>query len=118
MTDCTDEFPRSWFTRAKLSPKHADARLNCFGVDASQPLSVWRSKGWIHPDDPRGWFQWYCRYYLGRRLQGEDARQIKRWKAMRRHVRQIQVNCEPGDIFCRKRQRQALLHWAYDSRKL
>ena len=118
MTDCTDEFPRSWFARAKLSPKHADARLNCFGVDASQPLSVWRSKGWIHPDDPRGWFQWYCRYYLGRRLPGEDARQIKRWKAIRRHVRQIQLNCEPGDIFCRKRQRQALLHWAYDSRKL
>jgi hypothetical protein len=118
MTDCKDEFPRSWFARAKLSETHSDARLNCFGVDASQPLSVWRKKGWIHPDDPRGWFQWYCRYYLGRRLPGEDARQIKRWKAIRRHVRQIQLNCEPGDIFCRRRQRQALLHWAYDSRRL
>ena len=118
MTDCKDEFPRSWFTRARLSPKRADASLNCFGVIASQPLSVWRSKGWIYPDDPRGWFQWYCRYYLGRRLPDEDARQIKRWKAMRRHVRQIQTNCEAGDIFCRKRQRQALLHWAYDSRKI
>ena len=118
MTDCKDEFPRSWFTRARLSPKHADASLNCFGVKASQSLSEWHRKGWIYPDDPRGWFQWYCRYYLGRRLPDEDARQIKRWKAMRRHVRQIQMNCEPGDIFCRRRQRQALLHWAYDSREL
>jgi hypothetical protein len=118
MTDCKDEFPHSWFAQAKLSPKHADTSLNYFGVDSSQSLSVWRKKGWIYPDDPRGWFQWYCRYYLGRRLPAEDARQIRRWKAIRRHVRQLQMNCEPGDISCRKRQRQALLHWAYDSRKL
>jgi hypothetical protein len=118
MTDCQDEFPHSWFARAKLSPKKADASVNFFGVAASQPLPVWRRKGWIYPDDPRGWFQWYCRYYLGRRLPDEDARQIKRWKAIQRHVRQLQMNCERGDVFCRKRQRQALLHWAYDSRKL
>jgi hypothetical protein len=118
MTDCRKEFPKSWFHRAKLAPKYRDPSLNCFGVDASQPLSVWRQKGWIHPDDPRGWFQWYCRYYLGRRIAGEDARQIKRWKAIRRHVRQIERHCEPGDLNCRPRQRQALLHWAYDSRKI
>ena len=118
LTDCRDEFPASWFARAKLSPERSDARVNFFGVAASQPLSVWRSKGWIHREDPRGWFQWYCRYYRGRRLADEDARQIKRWTAIRRHVRQLQMNCEPGDLFCRKRQRQALLHWAYDSRKL
>ena len=118
LTDCLGEFPASWFAAAKLSPERRDPSLNWFGVDASQPLSVWRAKGWIHPDDPRGWFQWYCRYYMGRRMPEEDARQIKRWKAFRRHVTQIKQNCEPGDPMCRPRQRQALLHWAYDSRNL
>lgn len=118
MTDTRNEFPESWFAGAKLSPQGRDPSLNYFGVDASQPLSVWRAKGWIHPEDPRGWFQWYCRYYLGRRLPGEDERQIRRWKAMRRHIAQIRRHCAPGDVFCRPRQRQALLQWAYDSRKL
>jgi hypothetical protein len=117
LTDCRKEFPASWFRRAKLSPKRRDCSLNYFGLDASQPLSVWRKKGWIHPDDPRGWFQWYCRYYLGRRGE-DDARQIKRWKAIRRHVAQLRKHCEPGDQTCRPRQRQALLQWAYDSRKI
>ncbi|GAB6052105.1 hypothetical protein JCM17960_09250 [Magnetospira thiophila] len=116
MTDCHKEYPASWFVRAKLSPARRDCSLNYFGVDASQPLSEWRRKGWIHPDDPRGWFQWYCRYYMGRRSAEEDARQIRRWKAIRRHIAQIKRNCDPGDLFCRPRQRQALLHWAYDSR--
>ena len=118
MTDGATEFPEDWFAGAKLSPGNRDPSLNYFGVNASQPLSVWRAKGWIHPDDPRGWFQWYCRYYMGRRMPDEDHRQIKRWKAMRRHVRQIQKHCEPGDPTCRPRQRQALLHWAYDSRRI
>jgi hypothetical protein len=118
MTDCRKEYPNSWFARARLSPEHRDCALNFFGVDASQPLSVWRAKGWLHPDDPRGWFQWYCRYYMGRRTGDEDRRQIKRWKAIRRHIKQVQKHCEPGDLACRKRQRQALLHWAYDSRKI
>jgi hypothetical protein len=118
MTDCRKEFPTSWFKRAKLSPEKHDPKLNFFGISASQPLSVWRKKGWIYHDDPRGWFQWYCRYYLGRRLSGEDERQIKRWKAIRRHIAQIKKNCFKGDSTCRRRQRQAVLHWAYDSRKI
>ena len=118
MTDCADEFPKDWFASAKLSPLGHNTTLNYFGVDASQPLSVWRAKGWIFEDDPRGWFQWYCRYTLGRRLPEEDARQIKRWRAMRRHVAQIRKHCEPRALYCRPRQRQALLQWAYDSREI
>jgi hypothetical protein len=117
MTDCRKEFPRSWFTRAKLCHEAHDPALNFFGVNASQPLSFWRKKGWINRDDPRGWFQWYCRYYLGRRSL-DDERQIKRWRAIRRHVAQLKKHCRKGHLACRPRQRQALLHWAYDSRKL
>jgi hypothetical protein len=118
MTDCQKESPADWFTRAKLSPERRDCSLNYFGVNASQPLSVWLKKGWIHPDDPRGWFQWYCRYFMGRRMSEEDDRQIRRWKAICRHIVQVRRNCAPGDQTCRPRQRQALLHWAYDSRKI
>lgn len=117
MTDCRKEFPKEWFDKAKLCHEKHDPNLNYFGVNASQPLSVWRRKGWIYEEDPRGWFQWYCRYYMGRRIKEEDERQIKRWKAMRRHVAQVKKNCVKGDLNCRKVQRQALLHWAYDSRK-
>jgi hypothetical protein len=117
MTDCVREFPASWFSRAKLSPAHHDDTLNYFHKHASQPLGVWREKGWINEEhDPRGWFQWYCRYYMGRRLPEEDARQIRRWKAIRRHVVQVRNHCKKGDLACRPVQRQALLHWAYDSR--
>lgn len=117
MTDCADEFPAEWFEHARLNPERHDPDLNFFGINASKPLSYWRDKGWIHPDDPRGWFQWYCRYYMGRRGE-DDARQIKRWKAMTRHIAQIKKNCPPGNLNCRRKQRQALLHWAYDSRKI
>jgi len=121
MRDCVKEFPRDWFTKAKFAQeetfKHL-ASINYFGKNASQPLFVWRKKGWIYKDDPRGWFQWYCRYYMGRRLPKEDARQIKRWKAIVRHLAQIKNNCRVGDEFCRPRQRQAVLHWAYDGRRV
>jgi hypothetical protein len=116
MRDCTEEFPKSWFAHAKFAGNKPDPTINYFGVRASQPLSTWRANGWIHSDDPRGWFQWYCRYYMGRRHE-DDARQIKRWNAIRRHIGQLVKHCERGDLLCRRRQRQALLHWAYDSRK-
>lgn len=117
MTDCKDEFPNEWFEDAKLSPIK-DISLNYYQVDASLSLKHWQDKGWIHPKDPRGWFQWYCRYYMGRRMPDEDLRQIKRWKAMKRHVGAIKNNCFEYDLNCRKKQRQALLHWAYDSREI
>ncbi len=118
MRDCTKEFPESWFARAKFATGPRDKEINLFKMNASQPLSVWQKKGWIYPEDPRGWFQWYCRYYMGRRIPAEDARQIKRWKAIRRHMAQVSNNCRVGDMTCRPRQRQAILHWAYDSRKI
>ncbi|AKM78303.1 MAG: hypothetical protein UY31_C0056G0011 [Candidatus Wolfebacteria bacterium GW2011_GWE1_48_7] len=118
MTDCAYEFPADWYAKAKLCPERHDPKLNYFGVNASQPLSVWRAKGWIHLDDPRGWFQWYCRYYMGRRMPDEDKKQIRRWKAIGRHIAQVRKNCPKGDATCRPRQRQAILHWAYDAREL
>jgi len=118
MTDCKKEFPAGWFKKAKLCPEGHDPKLNFFKVPASQPLSVWIKKGWIHKDDPRGWLQWYCRYYLGRRHE-DDNRQIKRWKSfIARHSAQVRKGCKKGDYSCRPKQRQALLHWAIDSRKL
>lgn len=118
LNDCQEEFPKEWFKNAKLSDHGPDAKFNFFEINASQPLKVWQEKGWIYEDDPRGWFQWYCRYYMGRRIPEEDKRQVKRWSQITRHVGQIKKNCSPGDLTCRRRQRQALLHWAYDSRKI
>ena len=118
MRDCQKEFPADWFENARLAKDKRDPLLNFFEINASQPLAEWRRKGWIYEDDPRGWFQWYCRYFMGRRLSEEDVRQIKRWKNMTRHIGQIKAHCAPGDVVCRRRQRQALLHWAYDSRKI
>lgn len=118
MTDCRKEFPANWFKKAKLSPLKKDPNLNFFKVNASLPLRVWQRKGWIHPADPRGWFQWYCRYYMGRRIGEEDQRQIKRWKAIKRHLMAVKKNCLPGEWGCRPKQRQTLLHWAYDARRI
>ena len=118
MTDCRGEFPTGWFKKAKLSPEKKDPSLNLFKVNASLPLKVWRQKGWIYSEDPRGWFQWYCRYFLGRRLELEDQRQIRRWRAIRRHSGAVKKYCRPKDLNCRPKQRQVLLHWAYDSRKI
>ncbi len=117
MTDCAEEFPNDWFENAKLCKERHDPELNFFKINASQPLKVWREKGWIYEDDPRGWFQWYCRYFLGRRHE-EDEKQIKRWKAIKRHIAQLKKNCKEMDHNCRRKQRQAVLHWAYDSRKM
>jgi hypothetical protein len=112
MTDCADEFPASWFKHAKLANGSRDNSLNYFGVKASQPLSQWRRKGWIHPDDPRGWFQWYCRYYMGRRTH------VRSNARRQSGVTSASFSLPPGDLTCHRRQRQALLHWACDSRKL
>ena len=111
--DCMAEFPEQWFVNAKIS-EVPDPSVNYFEIKSRQSLSVWRSKGWIIGPDPRGWFQWYCRYFLGRRISEIDILQIKRWRSFRRHQAQVMNNCDQGDWSCRPRQRQALLQWSYN----
>jgi len=107
------EYPKSWFKNAKLS-KSFDVQKNRFKVKAGLSRKEWLDKGWIFKEDPLGWFQWYCRFSKGRRIPYIDEIQIKRWKAFKRHVTAIKKNCEPADIHCRRRQRQAILQWAYN----
>lgn len=114
LNDCLNEFPPQWFENAKLSFAKPDISMNCFGLKARMSLAQWQERGWIIEPDPRGWFQWYCRYYFGRRIENIDCLQIKRWRAFRRHRAQIMHNCLAYDLDCRKRQRQALLQWAYN----
>jgi hypothetical protein len=106
------EYPKSWFVNAKIS-KNFDVELNRFKVKSGLSRKHWMEKGWIFKEDPLGWFQWYCRFSNGRRLSRIDEIQIKRWKNFRRHVIAVKKNCEPLDLNCRRRQRQAILQWAY-----
>ena len=107
------EFPKSWFKKAKLS-KNFDVELNRFKIKSGLPREEWVKKGWIFDKDPLGWFQWYCRYSNGRRIKGMDEVQIQRWLNFTRHVKAIVKNCDKNDLSCRRRQRQAILQWAYD----
>lgn len=114
LNDCQSEFPQECFINARLSPDKPNIKTNYFGIKSRLPLSEWQRRGWIIGPDPRGWFQWYCRYYMGRRIPDIDAVQVKRWKAFKRHAAQVRKNCLSLDLDCRRRQRQALLQWAYD----
>jgi hypothetical protein len=139
LNDCLSEFPREWFERAfhtgKLSPATPNIACNYFGIKSRQPLYVWIENGWAPsldhdvPDtgrkrdqladplfnpDERGWFQWYCRYWLGRRIPELDDIQIGRWRSFARHAGAVRKGCREGDLSCRRRERQALLQWAYN----
>jgi hypothetical protein len=121
LNDCQDEFPVEWFETARrnqtLAPDRPDVRCNYFRVKSRQSLRVWREKGWLYGPDNRGWFQWYCRYYCGRRLAEVDRVQMQRWRSFKRHYGQVVRNCPSDDgadgVWCRPKQRQALLQWAY-----
>ena len=134
INDCLEEYPMEWFVKAialgKLSPQGADASVNAMKVKSRQPLQAWKKAGWVpgggkaklHPilsnrdtnPDGRGWFEWYCRYWQGRRMEELDKVQISRWKAFTRHAGQIKKNCKPGDLSCRPVQRQALINWSHN----
>ena len=107
------EYPKSWFKNAKIS-KNFNVNLNRFKVKSGLSRKHWQEKGWIFKEDPLGWFQWYCRYSMGRRIKSVDQIQIKRWKNFKRHVIAIKKNCEDHDLSCRQKQRQAILQWSYD----
>ena len=107
------EYPKTWFKNAKIS-KNFDVSLNRFKVKSGLSREEWMKKGWIFKEDPLGWFQWYCRFTMGRRIPKIDITQIKRWKNFKRHVTAIEKNCEKGNLECRRRQRQAILQWAYN----
>ena len=75
------------------SSNYYDFRVNKYGVKCGTSLQFWENKGWINGQDPYGWFQWYCQYYLGRRSDdasetsrankvSEDEKQIKRWNSI------------------------------------
>ena len=71
-----DEYPKSWFKKAKIS-KTFNKDFNYFKVKAGLSFEEWQKKGWIMKEDPKGWFQWYCRFYMGRRILDIDKIQIK-----------------------------------------
>lgn len=121
LNDCVGEFPREWYLDAleagtlRIGSAYPPTeRVNYFGKKSRLSLSEWGRRGWIVAPDNRGWFQWYCRYWLGRRIPDVDAIQIERWKAFRRHYAQVVKNCRRGDKTCRPRQRQALLQWSWN----
>ena len=109
------EFPKSWFKNAKISADKFDVNMNYFNIKSGLSIEHWIDKGWIFPEDPIGWFQWYCRYSMGRRLPDIDQIQIMRWKSFGpRHKGGIKKNCLEEDYACRPKQRQGLLQWGYD----
>lgn len=130
LNDCLLEFPAEWFWNAgllgKLCPGEQNIEVNYFKIDSRLPLGEWKKAGWVpggkkltgkravlsnENPDIRGWFQWYCRYWMGRRIPDLDEVQIQRWKNFVRHYGAVKKAC--GDLGCRPRQRQALLHWAW-----
>ena len=117
---CNDqifEFPKEWFKLSKLSPEKADHTINYFGIKSRLNLQEWKRKKWVpchkNDKDKRGWFEWWCRYWLGRRMPEVDIIQVKRWRAFNRHYGQFIKNTKGKGNDIHPRRRQALLQWSY-----
>ena len=96
-----------------------DVKVNKYGVKVGTSLRFLENKGWINSIDPYGWFQWYCRYWLGRRS-SDDERQIKRWRAIVNRFKNVLVKmikdkgAKFDDYSVSPKIRQILLHWGYE----
>lgn len=94
-----------------------NAKANKFKTNAGMDYQYWKNKGWIHEDDPYGWFEWYLKYNTGRR-HTDDARQIKRWndfcglKGRWRRAIYKKIH-QTGNWDVSPRIQQSLLHWGY-----
>ena len=104
------------------SSDYHDASLDKYGVKCGTSLRFCENKGWINKIDPYEWFQWYFRYYLGRRSE-DDKRQIKRWKEIVNRLKGILVkmikdaDSKFDDYSISPKIRQILLHWGYELTK-
>lgn len=127
--DAWKEFPSDWFEgldiKKNVASQIIDASVNKYKVKAGGNLDMWESSGWITEIDPYGWFQWYCRFYLGRRT-SDDLRQIKRWlsscgangRFRTTLIRKI-INAKVSynDFNIGAVVRQGMLHWGYELTK-
>ena len=101
------------------SSDYYDVNDNKHGVKCGTSLRFLENKGWINEIDPYGWFQWYFRYYLGRRSK-DDKRQIKRWKGVENRFKGILIKMikDTGSKFddysISPKIRQILSHWGYE----
>ena len=96
-----------------------DVSVNKYGVKCRTSLRFWENKGWINEIDPYGWFQWYFRCWLGRRLE-DDKRKINRWEKIvsRFRGKLVKMIKDAGSKFddysISPKIRQNLLHWGYE----
>nr|ODN85514.1 hypothetical protein L203_04763 [Cryptococcus depauperatus CBS 7841] len=107
-----------------LTSSEPDASVNRFLVTAGQSLEEWEKAGWIWQGDPRGWAQWYVRFWGGRRCK-DDERQVKRWlkvagptgrfkRALLKKIHQSGGKAAVGDEDVGRVLRQCLWQWGYE----
>lgn len=117
-TSAIQDIPAEYKNHKKVLKRGSDpdVSINHYGIKSRQSLKEWQRKGWTTRDSPLGWWEWYIKYFLGRRLGKEDDKQIARWKSfVARHMGQVAASCRLGDEKCHTKQRQGLLQWAWDS---